>query len=199
MPQTWSPSSAHRRKWVSRTGRAAAALGAVGTGQLAGKKEMLKWNLYLQPFIHGGTTAKGGSNAWKLFLGLSTYISLDIETIVSPVGFLFVCLFVFNRINSGGMEPQEVSRPTSCSKHGQLLGQTRLLRALSNWVLKTWKDEDRTNSLGNLPHCFTVLMGKKVSLYPIWTSLVSAYACCLSASFHAPLCRAWLHLLDASL
>lgn len=41
--------------------------------------------------------------------------------------------------------------------------------------------------------------GKRFSLYPTGTPFLSAYACCLSSSFHAPLCRVWLHLLDASL
>lgn len=164
MPQTWSPSSAHRMKWVSQAGAAAAVLGAVGIGLLESKKEMLNWNVYLKYFVHGSTTAKGGSNVWKLFLGLGTYTSLDTQTVVSPVDFLFVCLFAFNRINSGGKGPQEVTRSTFCSNQCQLIGQARLLRALPSWVLKTYKDEDRTNSLGNPPHCFTVLMGKRVFL-----------------------------------
>lgn len=38
MPQTWTPSSAHRMRWVSQAGAAAAVLGAVGIGLLESKK-----------------------------------------------------------------------------------------------------------------------------------------------------------------
>lgn len=48
--------------------------------------------------------------------------------------------------------------------------QTRLLRALSSWILKTCRDGDCTASLGNLSHCLTVLMAESFSSYPGWAS-----------------------------
>lgn len=45
-------------------------------------------------------------------------------------------------------------------------------------------------------HCLTVLMEKSFSLYIVWTSLVSAHACCVFSSHHELLCRAWLPLLN---
>lgn len=44
---------------------------------------------------------------------------------------------------SGWKGPQEVPSPTSYPKQGQLCCQTRLLSALSSWVLKTPKDACR--------------------------------------------------------
>lgn len=37
--------------------------------------------------------------------------------------------------------------------------------------------------------------GWKCFLYPVWTSLVSTHACCLSSNHHGPLWKAQLHLL----
>jgi len=42
--------------------------------------------------------------------------------------------------------------------------QTMLLRVLSSWVLKTSKDRVYAASLGNLHHCFIVLIVKNVFL-----------------------------------
>lgn len=60
--------------------------------------------------------------------------------------------------NSGWKEPQEVAGPVFCSKQGQREGQTRLLKALSSWVLKTFKDEKCTVSLSNLFQCLTDIL-----------------------------------------
>lgn len=51
----------------------------------------------------------------------------------------------------------KVSSPKSCSKQGQLWGQSRLLKALSNWILKTCKNGGCTRQLGNLFHCWPSL------------------------------------------
>jgi len=45
--------------------------------------------------------------------------------------------------------------PAFCTKQDHLSAQTRLLRALSSWVLKTSKDGNCSTSLGKLFQCWT--------------------------------------------
>lgn len=51
----------------------------------------------------------------------------------------------------------KISSPNP-SKQGQLWDQLRLLKALSNWILKTCKDGGCTMPLGNLFHCWLSLL-----------------------------------------
>lgn len=67
---------------------------------------------------------------------------------------------VWRKHHPGWMGPQEVSSPISCSQHGQLWGQTGLLRAIS----KSAKDGECATSLGSLCHSLAVLMEDKVFL-----------------------------------
>lgn len=67
-----------------------------------------------------------------------------------------------------------------------------------------WKLQGRdcTASLGNLHSCLGVTHAdhsgwKSFFLCLVWTSLVSAHACCLSSSQCGTLCRAQLHLLPS--
>lgn len=68
-----------------------------------------------------------------------------------------------------------------------------VFRALPSYVLKTCKDGDHTTSLDNLFH--SLISCWKSSLYPVWTSLVSAYVSCLPSPHHTPLWIARLHNL----
>lgn len=72
--------------------------------------------------------------------------------------------------------------------------QTGLLQALSTCIWKTSKNRDCAASLSNLFYCLFLLVGKIITLYPLWSSL-SAYACCFTFSCPAALWSAWLHLL----
>lgn len=60
--------------------------------------------------------------------------------------------------------------------------------------LETSKHGGATTTLCNLWQCSTC--GRKASLYPVWTPLVSIRACCRSPSCHALLQGAQLHLLS---
>lgn len=55
-----------------------------------------------------------------------------------------------------GRDLQELCSPTSSSNKGQLWDQSRLLRCLFSQILKTFKDDDCTASLGSCP---TSLLG----------------------------------------
>lgn len=71
----------------------------------------------------------------------------------------------------------------------------RLLRALSSCILEISDDRDRTTSLSK--HIVGISSwGKRFCLNLVWIILFSTYACCLSSSCHAPLCRPWLCLID---
>ena len=96
----------------------------------------------------------------------------------------------------------QVSSPTSCSRQGQRCGQTRLLRTLSSWVLKTSWGQGQLSLSGQpalLPGC---PHGEKVicriqsciqseplffRLMPVVTSL---------PTLHYREEPAWLHLLN---
>lgn len=71
---------------------------------------------------------------------------------------------------------------STCSKHGELGDQTRLLWAFSSLVLETSKDKDCTAVLGKLFHCLIVLTMEKFFFNPVRTCLVSTHTCCLSCS-----------------
>lgn len=88
--------------------------------------------------------------------------------------------------NLGWRGPQDLSSPTPSLKRGQLWDQYRLLRALSGQVLKTFKDENCTTSLGNLIHCFIVPMVKMCLLIP-----VRAAVNCLALSLWHPSYTTW--------
>lgn len=60
--------------------------------------------------------------------------------------------------NSCGREPLQISSAAFCSRQGQLWEQLRLLRALSNQILKFSKGGGDTNSLDNLLECFSLLL-----------------------------------------
>lgn len=60
--------------------------------------------------------------------------------------------------------PQVVSSPTSCSKQGQLKGQTGYLGLYPVGAWKYFKDEDGPTWLSDLLQCLTFLMGKKILL-----------------------------------
>lgn len=74
------------------------------------------------------------------------------------------------------VEPQKIQAGrefmSSCSQQGQLWVQTWLLRALSQWVLKSSKT---AASLGHLTHCWAVVKVKKFhpvsSMNVSWPSL----------------------------
>lgn len=66
----------------------------------------------------------------------------------------------------------KVSAPDLCPKQGQLWDQSRLLKALSTWVLKT--SGDGIAFQGNLVCCLTVVMGKN-SLDTPWIYLFCYY------------------------
>lgn len=66
--------------------------------------------------------------------------------------------------------------------------QTRSLRVLSSWILKTCRVGDCTASLGNLSHCLTALMGKKLLL----VSSVKLPFQLLSAFSHQYHCIKWV-------
>lgn len=66
--------------------------------------------------------------------------------------------------NSDCKGPQEISKWTSFSEQEQLWYQTRLLRALFSWILKTLIHRDHTTSLGNLLHSFSVIRANKFFL-----------------------------------
>lgn len=72
------------------------------------------------------------------------------------------------------------------SKQGQLWGQLRLLKVLSNWILKTGKDGGCTMPLGNLFHCWLSLL-RNVFLH---TKPEPPSLACIIAS------GPWLHFLD---
>lgn len=88
---------------------------------------------------------------------------------------------------------RSLAQPPAHSTH--LQDWSRLPRAFSHIVFKTFKDGDNTTSLGNLFHCLTALMMKTFLLTP--TSLVSTDACCLSFSHraHVQPRTAWFCLL----
>lgn len=58
------------------------------------------------------------------------------------------------------------SSPTSCSKQDGHWNQTRLLRSLFSWVLKTFMNRDSTTSLDNLFFFFT--LRKILSHFNLW-------------------------------
>lgn len=62
--------------------------------------------------------------------------------------------------------------PTLCTKQGQSQSYSKLLRALSSWVLNISKDGESTTILGNLFQCLTTLTVKNIlpccSLWSIW-------------------------------
>lgn len=84
--------------------------------------------------------------------------------------------------------------PTSCSKQGLLQGQTRLLRALYNWILKTSKNGHATTSLDTFSVVW-LYSGEKAFPYIQPKLLVSVYAHCISFSHHTT-GKVWLHLFD---
>ena len=88
------------------------------------------------------------------------------------------------------MDVRRKSSLSSCSRQGQLWGQTRLWRTWSIWVLKIARGGDSIASLGKLFHCLNVLVVWKLFLYPVWKSLVSAFGHCLFLC-HSPVWRAW--------
>lgn len=103
---------------------------------------------------------------------------------------------IINSEEEWGWKGLHFSSPTSSSEQGQLKGQTRLLRTLPSKVLKTSKDTDCITSLGSMPHCLTALTVEK-SLHIPGLKLSCFFLCLLfSFSYHAPLWRALLHLLD---
>lgn len=59
-----------------------------------------------------------------------------------------------------GTNPQRSPSSISCSKQNQLQGQVRLLRALSNSVLKNFQDWKLQNSLGTRSSAFSLLPWK---------------------------------------
>lgn len=59
-------------------------------------------------------------------------------------------VYVHDHNNSGWKGPPAGSRPTSLSKLGQLWDQTRLLRDLATWALKTSEDRDCRTSLAKM-------------------------------------------------
>lgn len=93
MPQTWNPSSVRRRKWVSQAENAAAALGVVRTGQLESKKGDAEMKPVSQILCAWMYNHQRELQCLKIFLRVGFYISLDIQTIVSHVGFLFPYLY----------------------------------------------------------------------------------------------------------
>ena len=129
-----------------------------------------------------------GCGGWQIFPSVHSPRWLTQSQYPAPM------MYPFHKVirYSGQMGPQEISIPTSFSKLGQLWNPIIFLRALSIWVLKTYKDEEGTMSLDNLLHCLAVLWEQKVSPY-IQTETL--WACCLSSFHHEPLWKAWLHLL----
>lgn len=89
---------------------------------------------------------------------------------------------------------QGVSGSASCSKQGQLWDPARLLTVLTSQVLETSKVRDCTASLGN-PCPAWLSSGHKPPLNPLWTPLVSIYACWLSPSHQVSLWQAWVYFL----
>lgn len=67
----------------------------------------------------------------------------------------------------------KVSAPDLCPKQGQLWDQSRLLKALSTWVLKT--SGDGIAFQGNLVCCLTVVMGKILWTRPGYISFVTIF------------------------
>lgn len=79
----------------------------------------------------------------------------------------------------------KISSP-KLSKQGQLWGQLRLLKVLSNWILETCKDGGCTMPLGNLLYCWLSLF-RNVFLH---TKPKPPSLPCIIAS------GPWLHFLD---
>lgn len=84
---------------------------------------------------------------------------------------------------------QAVFSSAPWSKQRQLWGQLGLLRPLSSSVLKNSKDGDHMTSLGNVFHCWTVLMGKRF-VSPLFKlmPIVSCPLPCTAPSSSWPLC-----------
>lgn len=97
--------------------------------------------------------------------------------------------------NSGGKGPQEVSRPISWLKQGQLWGCSGL------YQVRFWKIPG-TERVQPPPATHSTAWlssrGKSFPLHSVWNSPLSAYAHCCSSSRWAPLYRAWLWLLLTS-
>lgn len=89
-----------------------------------------------------------------------SYISKGVE--------LWVSLSFGFRVRefSGLKGPQGISSPITYSKQDQLWIQTKLLRAISSWVLKTSKSGDPILSGQQV----SVHHHKNLSLYPVWAS-----------------------------
>lgn len=94
-----------------------------------------------------------------------------------------------------GRDLQKLSSPTSWSNKGQLWDQTWLLRGLFSQILKTFKGDDYTASLGSSPTSWLSSWGKWLSLHPVWISPVSIDIPFLLTSHHPLLWRSWLHFL----
>lgn len=92
--------------------------------------------------------------------------------------------FQLSPVSQNHLDSQRSCSTTLCSKQGQQLIQTRLLRAVSSWVLKICKDKDPRNSLGSLFQCLITFKGKLFSLVRI--SHISICGLCLSFSHNAP-------------
>lgn len=87
-----------------------------------------------------------------------------------------------NPVLHNHFDSQRSSSTTACSKQGQQGIQMRLLRALSRWVLESFKDKDSRSSLGSLFQC--LIKGKLSSLIRI--SHISICGHCCSFSHNAP-------------
>lgn len=84
--------------------------GVVRTGQLESKKGDAVIKPVSEILCAWTYNCQRELQCLNIFLRVGFYISLDIQTIVSPVGFLFPYLCVLNRVNSSRKGPQNVSR-----------------------------------------------------------------------------------------
>lgn len=84
------------------------------------------------------------------------------------------------------------SRPTSCSKQGQLWDQSRLLGAASSWGSDISKDGEWSRLLREFLECMIL---SRFSLYSAWTRCISIHALFIPPTHHTTLWKAWLKML----